>query len=106
MELLYAIVVIIGLFIFESIASIDNAIINADILATMKEKARRWFLVWGILLSVFLVRGVLPWLILWAANPSLGPIGALTVTFTDDDLAMSAMESTAPYLLMFGGVFM
>lgn len=59
MELLYAIVVIIGLFIFESIASIDNAIINADILATMKEKARRWFLIWGILLSVFLVRGVL-----------------------------------------------
>lgn len=106
MELLSALVIIIGLFIFESIASIDNAIINADILSTMKEKARRWFLVWGILLSVFLVRGVLPWMILWVTNPSLGPIGAFTVTFTDDSAAVAAMESTAPYLLMFGGMFM
>lgn len=106
MDLIYAVVIVIGLFIFESIASIDNAIINADILSTMGQKAKKWFLLWGILLSVFLVRGLLPWGILWAANPSLGPIGALTATINDDAAAISAMEATAPYLLMFGGVFM
>ncbi len=106
MDILYAVVVVIGLCIFESIASIDNAILNADILSTMGEKARKWFLIWGILIAVFLVRGFLPWIILWASNPGLGFIDALLVTFTDNSAALDAMNTTAPYLLMFGGVFM
>lgn len=36
--------VVAGLTLFEIITSVDNAIINADILATMKARARRWFL--------------------------------------------------------------
>ena len=31
---------------------------------------------------LFLVRGLLPWGIIWAVNPSLGPIQALTATFS------------------------
>ncbi|MDO5846246.1 MAG: DUF475 domain-containing protein [Methanocorpusculum sp.] len=106
MDILYAVVVVIGLCIFESIASIDNAILNADILSTMGDKARRWFLIWGILIAVFLVRGFLPWIIIWASSPEIGFIDALLVTFTDNSAAVSAMDATAPYLLMFGGVFM
>lgn len=106
MDILYAVVVVIGLCIFESIASIDNAILNADILSTMGDKARRWFLIWGILIAVFLVRGFLPWIIIWASSPEIGFIDALLVTFTDNSAALAAMNSTAPYLLMFGGVFM
>jgi hypothetical protein len=33
---------------------------------------------------VFLIHGLLPWLIVWAAVPQLGPIGALTATFSSD----------------------
>ena len=78
------ILIVIGLGLFETITSIDNAIINAQVLSTMQPRARRWFLVWGLFFAVFLLRGLLPWLIVWAAMPSLGPIGALTATFSSD----------------------
>jgi hypothetical protein len=61
MDIWSSLLIVLGLF--ETVSSIDNAIINAEVLSTMKEKARRWFLVWGILIAVFLIRGLLPWLI-------------------------------------------
>ena len=61
MEIAYAVLVIVGLVAFETVASIDNAIINADILSTMKAWARRWFLTWGIIIAVFGIRGALQW---------------------------------------------
>ena len=72
----------------------------------MGQKARRWFLTWGLFLAVFLMRGLLPLLIVWAANPSLGPIGALTATFSNDPHVIEAIEATAPILLSGGGVFL
>lgn len=38
------ILVVLGLTLFEVISSIDNAVVNADVLATMSRPARRWFL--------------------------------------------------------------
>jgi len=101
-----AILTILGLTIFEAVSSLDNAIINAQVLSTMKEKARRWFLTWGMLIAVFGVRGFLPLLIVWAANPQLGPVGAVTATFSSDPAAMRAISETAPVLLAGGGVFL
>jgi hypothetical protein len=49
-----------GLCLFETISSIDNAIINAEVLSTMQEKFRRIFLIWGLFFAVFVVRGFLP----------------------------------------------
>ena len=95
-----------GLCLFETISSIDNAIINAEVLSTMQPKARRWFLVWGLFIAVFLIRGLLPWLIVWAAVPSLGPVGALTATFSSDPRVIEAIETSAPILLIGGGTFL
>ena len=106
MDILYAVIVVVGLVVFETIASIDNAIINADILSTMSAWAKRWFLTWGLIIAVFGVRGILPWLIIWFSTPSLGPIGALTATFSDDATAAAAIEASAPFLLLAGGMFM
>ena len=91
---------------FEAISSIDNAVINADVLATMQEKAKKWFLSWGLLFAVFVVRGFLPWLIVWLTNPSLGFIGSFTATFSGDAKVVEAIEQSAPILLMGGGVFL
>lgn len=44
MDWLLIILTVAGLVVFETVSSIDNAIINADVLATMGEKAHRWFL--------------------------------------------------------------
>lgn len=97
---------VLGLCLFETISSIDNAIINAEVLSTMGQKARRWFLLWGMLFAVFVVRGVLPWLIVWLATPGLGPWEALTAAFSSDPRVMAAVEHSAPLLLMAGGVFL
>jgi uncharacterized protein len=100
------ILTVVGLALFETVSSIDNAIINAEVLSTMKPKARKWFLLWGILFAVFVVRGVLPWAIIWATVPSLGAWGAVTATFSNDPAVAHAIESSAPILLAGGGMFL
>lgn len=100
------ILTVIGLMLFETITSIDNAIINAQVLSTMQAWARRWFLVWGLLFAVFVVRGLLPWLIVWLAAPALGPVGALTATFSGDPAVATAIGKAAPVLLIGGGTFL
>jgi hypothetical protein len=95
-----------GLALFETVSSIDNAIINAEVLSTMGQRARRWFLLWGILIAVFLVRGLLPWLIIWMTAAELGPIEALLATFSSDPSVHAAIAQAAPILLAGGGVFL
>lgn len=106
MDILTIILTISGLALFETITSLDNAVINAEVLSTMSQRARRWFLVWGLLIAVFLLRGLLPWGIVWAVNPALGPIGALTESFSSNPTTVEAIEASAPILLSGGGVFM
>lgn len=106
MELLPIILTIAGLSLFEIISSIDNAIINAEVLSTMGKKARQWFLFWGLLFAVFLMRGLLPLGIIWATNPSLGLVGAFTATFSNDPHVAESIEKSAPILLIGGGVFL
>ncbi|MDI9632431.1 MAG: DUF475 domain-containing protein [Methanolinea sp.] len=106
MDVFSSILIVAGLVLFETITSIDNAIINAEVLSTMKEWARRWFLLWGLLFAVFVVRGVMPWIIVWMSTPSLGPVGALTATFSSDPAVIAAIEESAPVLLMGGGTFL
>ena len=106
MEIFSIILIVLGLCLFETISSIDNAVINAEVLRTMSKRAQKWFLLWGILFAVFLVRGLLPWLIIWVSTPSLGFLGSLTATFSSDPLVIEAIELSAPILLMGGGIFL
>jgi hypothetical protein len=105
MDITSAILIVLGLTLFESITSIDNAIINAEVLQGMQARARRWFLTWGILIAVFGVRGLLPWLIVWVMTPGLGPWDAFTASLTGDPVALKAIQESSPVLLMGGGVF-
>jgi uncharacterized protein len=106
MDIFSAILVIIGLVLFETVSSIDNAVINAQVLATMSDKAKRWFLTWGLFIAVFLMRGLLPFAIIWAVNPGLGPIGAITAAFSADPAVKESVEQSAPVLLAGGGTFL
>jgi len=105
-DILSIILIVSGLVLFETISSIDNAIINAQVLSTMGERARKWFLLWGLLIAVFLIRGLLPFLIVWMANPGLGAVGTLTATFSSDPAVVKAIENSAPILLIGGGIFL
>ena len=106
MDIISILLIVGGLFVFETITSVDNAIINAEVLHTMKPKARRWFLLWGFIIAVFAVRGLLPWLIVWATSPKLGLIGAFVSTFSNDPQVAAAIESSSPIILIGGGTFM
>ena len=106
MDIFSILLIVGGLILFETVSSIDNAVINAQVLSTMSQRARRWFLIWGLLIAVFLLRGLLPFAIVWAVNPGLGPIGAITASFSSDPRVHEAVEKSAPILLSGGGIFL
>ena len=72
----------------------------------MGAKARRWFLTWGMFIAVFLVRGLLPFAIIWAFNTSLNPLQVLSAAWSSDPLVLESIEKSAPILLVAGGVFL
>ncbi len=98
--------IVVGLILFETISSIDNAVINAEVLSTMSQRARRWFLIYGLFFAVFVVRGMLPWLIVWANTPDIGPVQALIATLGENEEIKNKIEEASPFLLVGGGVFL
>ncbi|MDD5464161.1 MAG: DUF475 domain-containing protein [Candidatus Moranbacteria bacterium] len=101
-----AIVVIFGLIIFEVVSSIDNAIVNAHVLKTLPQKYRKFFLLWGMILAVFVVRGVLPFLIVWMVNPALSLGELWKFTFSNDPMITEYVEKSKPLLLLGGGIYL
>ncbi len=106
MDLLAIVLTVSGLVLFEIVSSIDNAIINAEVLVKVSRRARKWFLYWGMLISVFLLRGLLPWLLVYLLNPALGPIGALTASLKTNPGLTESIEHSSHVLLAGGGIFL
>jgi hypothetical protein len=106
MQIIEMAFIVVGLSLFEIISSIDNAIINGEVLSRMSARARRWFLIWGVLIAVFVIRGLLPFGILWASNPQLSGMEVFSATLTSDPHAIEAMEQSAGILLAGGGTFL
>lgn len=100
------ITIILGLCLFEIISSVDNAVVNANILKTMPVKYRKIFLFWGLLFAVFFVRGLLPFVIVWIANPSLGVWQVVTATFSNSPEIKDYIEQSKPLLLLGGGIYL
>lgn len=106
MVFLEALIVIFGLILFEIINSVDNAIINAHVLRTMSEKWRKMFLYVGILTSVFLVRLILPLVIVWLVVPHISFSELMKVFTGGSTIAADAIEQQKSLILSFGGIFM
>jgi len=105
--ILEILVVVLGLCVFEIISSVDNAIINAHVLKTMPEKFRKIFLFWGIIFAVFVVRGLLPFLIVWLTNPSLSIVAVFSSAFSsDNEMVAKSLEASKPLLLLGGGSYL
>ena len=100
------IITITGLIVLEVVNSVDNAIVNAHVLKTMSPRARKWFLLWGILTAVVMVRGLLPLLIVWVATPGISFFQAASATFGNNPAARTAMDANAYILLVGGGMFL
>lgn len=100
------VVVVLGLCVFEVISSIDNAIVNAHVLKTMPEKYRKWFLVWGLFFAVFVVRGLLPFVIVWLVNTDLSITQVWSFVFSGNPEVAAYVEQSKPLLLLGGGVYL
>ena len=105
--ILEILVVVLGLCLFEIISSVDNAIINAHVLKTLPERFRKIFLFWGILFAVFVVRGLLPFAIIWITNPSLSIVDVFSSAFSGNgDMINESLEFSRPLLLLGGGAYL
>jgi hypothetical protein len=101
-----ALIIILGLIVFEAVSSIDNAIVNAYVLKTMSEKWRKIFLFWGILTAVFIMRGLLPFLVVWLSVPEIGFLGAVKSMFQSSPEVAELMEARKGIILIGAGVFL
>lgn len=106
MDIVQILVVVFGLCLFEVISSVDNAIINAHVLKTLPEKYRKIFLTFGLLIAVVLVRGLLPFLIVWLANPGFNFSQVVGFVFHPTEEINSYIEKSQALLLLAGGVYL
>jgi len=104
--LVESIAIVVGLIVFEVVNSVDNAIVNASVLRTMSILWRKRFLIIGIFTSVFLVRFILPLIIVWISVPTISGQDLFLAFLGQSDVAAQAIEHQKPIILMFGGVFL
>ncbi len=106
MSIVNILVVVLGLCVFEVISSIDNAIVNASVLKTLPDKYRKWFLTWGLLFAVFVVRGLLPFVIVWLVNTNLSFVQVFSFVFSNNPEIAHYVELSKPLLLLGGGIYL
>ncbi len=99
-------IVIVGLALFEIISSLDNAVVNAHVLQSLPEKFQRFFMTWGIIIAVVLVRGILPFAIVWMASPSLSFGGMWHMVWSGSAAVEAALKTSKPLLLIGGGTYL
>ena len=93
------------LSVLEISLSIDNAIVNAKVLAGMSEIWQKRFLTWGMLFAVFFMRLVFPILIVAIAG-NIGMLEALQLAINDQDKYSEVLTSSHILIAGFGGSFL
>ncbi len=102
---LSALILVIILSVLEVTLSFDNAVVNAKILERMSPIWQKRFLTWGILLSVFGTRFVLPILIVSVAVFA-SPIYITKLAFSDPSAYGHLLEGVHGSITAFGGMFL
>ncbi|MCL5733780.1 MAG: DUF475 domain-containing protein [Patescibacteria group bacterium] len=106
MNLADILIVVFGLAFFEIVSSLDNSVVNADILNTIEPRWRKWFLRYGLIFAVFGVRGLLPLFIIYFSSPGLGLYQSFAATFGSNAGAKEIIQKQTPILLAGGGIFL
>lgn len=89
----------------EIIFSFENAVINSQVLATMRRIWRVVFLTIGILIAVFLVRAILPLLLVSTTiDQSLSQVWDLA--FNQPEQYAIELKEAYPIIAAYGGVFL
>lgn len=99
-------IIILGLIVFEIVSSVDNAVVNAHVLKTMSQKWRKIFLFWGIIFAVFVIRGLVPLLVVWLSVPEIGFMGAFHAAFSGSSDFKQLINERKGVILLGAGVFL
>ncbi|RFA10113.1 hypothetical protein B7R54_13500 [Subtercola boreus] len=105
-----ALVLVIVLSVLEISLSFDNAVVNATILERMNAAWQRIFLTVGVIIAVFGMRLVFPFLVV-AVTAGLGPVQAVQLAFEKGDPAVPGtygfiLNAAHPAIAGFGGMFL
>lgn len=93
------------LAILEISVSFDNAVVNATLLENMDEKQRKWFLVWGMVIAVGIMRLVFP-IVIVSLTAWINPWEALTLAFTKPAEYAEHVKAAHVTIAGFGGAFL
>ncbi|HEX8946605.1 MAG TPA: DUF475 domain-containing protein [Candidatus Paceibacterota bacterium] len=100
-----ALFIAFALAVLEVTLSFDNAVINARVLEKMSARWQRRFLTWGVLVSVGIVRFVLPVLIV-STIVALSPIQIAALAFAEPAKYAALVATAEPAIKAFGGTFL
>lgn len=96
---------LIVLAVIELVFSFDAAVLNSQVLSTMRRVWRLIFLTVGILIAIFLVRAILPLvLVSTALDESIGQVWDLAVN--NPEQYSTELKKAYPIIAAFGGVFL
>lgn len=98
------------LIVLEISLSFDNAVVNAKVLQSMNEQWQRLFLTVGVLIAVFGMRLVIPFVIVWL-TAGIGPGEALSLALDRGDPDVPGtygylLHEAHPMIAAFGGMFL
>jgi hypothetical protein len=105
-----AVVITLMLILLEIVFSFDNAAVNAKYLAKMSHFWRKIFLSVGIIIAVFGMRLLFPFVIVWTAG-GIGPIDAWNLAMEKGDPSTPGtygyiLHSAHGTIAAFGGMFL
>lgn len=93
------------LLVLEVSLSFDNAVVNARVLENLSEKWQRFFLTWGLVFPVFVVRFIGPLAIVSLSSGV--PMGqVLDLSLNNQQEYGRLLEDAHPKILAFGGMFL
>ena len=99
------------LIVLEVSLSFDNAVVNAKVLQRMSPFWQKMFLTVGILIAVFGMRLVFPFIVVWA-SAGLDPVTAWDLAMKGDDVPAGQetyahiLHDAHPIIAAFGGMFL
>ncbi|MCT9930315.1 DUF475 domain-containing protein [Planotetraspora sp. A-T 1434] len=97
--------VVLILAILEISLSFDNAVVNALVLRRMDVFWQRMFLTVGILIAVFGMRLIFPFIVV-GLTAGLGPASVVDLAMNRPDLYADRLHAAHPAIAAFGGMFL
>lgn len=104
-DMITMLTIVVPLIIIEVTFSFDNAVVNSKVLKTMSPLWQKLFMTVGIFIAVFVVRFVLP-IVIVMLTAGLGFVETIDMAMNRPDEYAHELHKAAPMIDAFGGTFL